>query len=97
QAMTENSGLTGQVMTLVAELAASGVEQVKGIDLNNNSITAIQSVTQTTASTAEESASASQEIAAQAQILGSVTSDIDSVVGGAGNAKTDRTEIVFGG
>jgi hypothetical protein len=46
--------------------------QVRGIDLISKAISHIESITQTTAANAEETASASEEIAAEVEILGSV-------------------------
>lgn len=64
--MAENSQLAGQVIKLADELAASGVEQVRGIELISKSISSKETVTPATAASAGESASASEEIAAQA-------------------------------
>jgi len=82
-AMAENFQLAGQVMKLVEELAASGIEQVRGIDLISKSISNMESITQTTAASAEESASASEEIAAQAQTLSSFANELEEIVSGA--------------
>ncbi len=82
-AMTENFQLAEQVNKLAEELAASGVEQVRGIDLISKSISSMETVTQSTAASAEESASASEEIAAQAQTLTSIASELKNIVGGA--------------
>ena len=79
--------LAGQVMKLVEELAASGVEQVRGIDLISRSISNMEGITQTTAASAEESASVSEEIAAQAQTLSSFASELERIVGGAAAQK----------
>jgi methyl-accepting chemotaxis protein len=86
-AMAENFQLAGQVMKLVEELAASGVEQVRGIDLISKSISNMEGITQTTAASAEESASASEEIAAQAQTLSSFASELERIVSGAAAQK----------
>lgn len=82
-AMTENSQLAGQVTKLVEELGASGIEQVRGIELITQSISSMETITQTTAASAEESASASEEIAAQAETLRSVASELETIVSGA--------------
>ena len=88
--MTENFRLAGEVTQLVEELAASGVEQVRGIDLISRSISQIESITQTTAASAEESASASQEIAAQAQTLRSAASELETIVSGHASRRAER-------
>jgi len=82
-AMAENFQLAGQVTKLVEELAASGVEQVRGIDVISKAISDMESITQTTAANAEESASASEEIAAQAQTLSSFANELEKIVSGA--------------
>jgi methyl-accepting chemotaxis protein len=82
-AMAENGQLAGRVVNLVEELSASGVEQVRGIDLISKAISEIETVTQRSAASAEESASASQEIAAQAETLRSIACELDGIVSGA--------------
>jgi methyl-accepting chemotaxis protein len=82
-AMAENFQLAGQVIKLADELAASGVEQVRGIELISKSISSMETVTQATAGSAEESASASEEIAAQAQTLSSIANELEEIVSGA--------------
>ncbi len=91
-AMAENVRLAGQVTKLIEELAASGVEQVRGIDLITKSISSMESITQSTAASAEESASASEEIAAQAQTLSSAAGELQTIVGGsaARNSRSAR-------
>lgn len=84
-AMAENFQLAGQVTNLIEELAACGIEQVRGIDLISKSISQIESITQSTASSAEESASASQQIAAQAHTLRSAASELQTIVRGGGS------------
>jgi methyl-accepting chemotaxis protein len=82
-AMAENFQLAGQVIKLADELAASGVEQVRGIELISKS-----TVTQATAASAEESASASEEIAAQAWTLSSIANELEKIVPGAADYQT---------
>lgn len=83
EAMANNLQLAGRVTKLVGELAASGDEQVRGMDLISNAIVSMETVAQGTAASAEESASASQEIAAQAQTLGSFARELETIVSGA--------------
>ena len=82
-AMAENYQLAGQVTQFVEELATSGIEQVRGIELIAKSISGMEAITQTTAASAEESASASEEIAAQAGTLRSLASELESIIRGA--------------
>ena len=55
-----------QVDELVAEIATASREQSQGIDQVNTAVTQMDKVTQTNAASAEESASASEELTAQA-------------------------------
>ncbi len=50
-------------------------------------------VTQQNAATAEESASASEEMTAQAQTLLDLVSDLESQVGGSRNDKSQKTQV----
>jgi len=86
-AMAENFELAGQVTNLVDELAASGVEQVRGIKLISQSISDMERVTNSAAASAEQSASASQQIAAQAHALRSVATELEGIVTGAGRSR----------
>ena len=82
-AMAVNFELAGQVTKLVEEVAVSGTEQVRGIKLISQSIASMRTITNNSAANAEESASASEEIAAQAQTLRSVASELETIVSGA--------------
>ena len=56
----------GKTSTLVGEIAAASQEQAKGIDQVNTAVAQMDKVTQQNAANAEESASASEELSAQA-------------------------------
>jgi len=86
-AMAENYQLAGQVVQLIEELAASGIEQVRGVELITQSISSMESVTQSTAASAEQSASAGEEIAAQAETLRSVATELEALVNGATSSR----------
>lgn len=67
---------------LMAEIAAASKEQSQGIEQVNIAVSEMDKVTQTNAATAEESASASTELSAQAAALHTATNDLKVMVGG---------------
>jgi len=75
-----------QVDELVAEIATASREQSQGIDQVNTAVTQMDKVTQTNAAAAEESASASEELTAQAATLRELVGDLQTLVTGAGHA-----------
>ena len=75
-----------QVDELVAEIATASREQSQGIDQVNTAVTQMDKVTQTNAASAEESASASEELTAQAATLRELVADLQNLVTGAGHA-----------
>lgn len=62
-AMAANLALAKQVTQLTEELAGATTEQVRGAEMIAQAVSQVKQVTQTTAANAEETASASQEIA----------------------------------
>jgi methyl-accepting chemotaxis protein len=85
---------------LVSEIAAASQEQAQGIDQVNTAVSQMDKVTQQNAANAEESASASEELSAQAESTKEVVSQLVALVGGAGSqttrsgqAKADRHHI----
>jgi uncharacterized phage infection (PIP) family protein YhgE len=87
----------GKTTDLVGEIAAASQEQAKGIDQVNTAVSQMDKVTQQNAANAEESASASEELSAQAESMKEVVSQLVALVGGAatpqvrsGGTKTDR-------
>jgi methyl-accepting chemotaxis protein/methyl-accepting chemotaxis protein-1 (serine sensor receptor) len=83
RAITESST---QVKTLVDEVNMGSQEQARGIDQIAKAVAQMDQVTQTTAASAEESASASEELSAQAQALNQVVSDLGALVGTDGHS-----------
>ncbi|MBW2078274.1 MAG: chemotaxis protein, partial [Deltaproteobacteria bacterium] len=69
EAFTEVATAATKVGELVGEIAAASQEQNKGIDQVNQAVAEMDKVTQANAANAEESASASEEMSAQAQEL----------------------------
>jgi hypothetical protein len=80
-----------QVDNLVGEIASASVEQTEGIAQVNTAVSQMDSVTQSNAAVAEESAAASQELSAQAVVLqDSVEQLLSLVEGGGGNPPPAR-------
>ena len=74
--------------TLASEIATASGEQSQGIDQINIAISQIDQVTQTNASAAEETASASEELNAQAMSLKHAVEQVNVLVGGASIRKS---------
>jgi methyl-accepting chemotaxis protein len=72
------------VKTLVDEVNTGSQEQARGIDQISKAIAQMDQVTQGTAASAEESASASEELSAQAQALNHIVAELGTLVGGSG-------------
>jgi methyl-accepting chemotaxis protein len=70
-----------QLDTLVGEIATASTEQSQGIGQVTIAISQMDKVTQANAAGAEESAAASQDLNAQADVLSSAVSDLQRLVG----------------
>ena len=80
------SGITthaSKVATLVQEVQQGSGEQARGIDQMVKTISMMNQVTQSTAANAEEGASASEELSAQAETLAQVVRDLEQLIGSA--------------
>jgi methyl-accepting chemotaxis protein len=69
---------------LIGEVSAASDEQSKGIEQIGTAVTQMDKLTQSNAANAEESASASEELAAQAKELGDMVQVLVGIVKGAG-------------
>ncbi|HPS54621.1 MAG TPA: methyl-accepting chemotaxis protein [Sedimentisphaerales bacterium] len=79
---------------LVGEIAAATQEQAQGIGQVNTAIAQMDKVTQQNAANAEESASASEELSAQAESMNEIVSQLSALVGGnveSSGSKTSST------
>ena len=85
EAIEDNATHTGKVGQLVAEVTAASREQSQGIDQINTAVAEMDKVTQSNAANAEESASASEELNAQATELNETVAVLGKVVGGGSN------------
>jgi methyl-accepting chemotaxis protein len=72
---------TDEVMALVADVNSGSQHQRKGIDGIAQSLAQIEQVTQRSAANAEETASASEEMAAQAKTLRHIVEALETMVG----------------
>jgi len=79
-----------KVDELVTEVAAASHEQSQGITQINLAVGQMDKVTQSNAASAEESASASEELDAQAKSLKKTVGDLLGLIGGHHPSKTDR-------
>jgi len=93
--VAESSSKVGE---LVAEIAAASNEQSKGIDQVNIAVTDMDKVVQQNAANAEESASASEEMNAQAEQMKVMVGNLVSIIDGSNNdgnvTKTSSHQIV---
>jgi len=77
----------GKTTDLVSEIAAASQEQAQGIDQVNTAVSQMDKVTQQNAANAEESASASEELSAQAESMKEIVGQLVAMVGGANSQK----------
>ncbi|MFH1009667.1 MAG: methyl-accepting chemotaxis protein [bacterium] len=82
-ALDEVTGSTTKVASLVTEIAAASDEQAQGVEQVNMAINQMDKVTQRNAANAEESASASEELAGQADMMRESLKDLFALVKGA--------------
>ncbi|MHC4214314.1 MAG: methyl-accepting chemotaxis protein [Planctomycetota bacterium] len=90
--LEEIVGGIGKTTDLVGEIAAASQEQAQGIDQVNTAVTQMDKVTQQNAANAEESASASEELSAQAEGMNRIVGDLTALVGG--NRTNTQTQTV---
>jgi len=86
----------GKTSDLVGEIAAASQEQAQGIEQVNTSVTQMDKVTQQNAANAEESASASEEMNAQAQSMNDAVQELVALVGGTSAGKGNSSTWVKG-
>jgi methyl-accepting chemotaxis protein len=72
----------GKTTDLVSEIAAASQEQAQGINQVNTAVAQMDKVTQQNAANAEESASASEQLSAQAETINEVANTLAALVGG---------------
>ena len=72
----------GKTTDLIGEIAAASKEQAQGIDQVNTAVAQMDKVTQQNAANAEESASASEQLTAQAESMNEIVTQLAMLVGG---------------
>ena len=85
EAFTGIAASASKVGNLVEEIAAASQEQSHGIDQINKAVAEMDKVTQQTAANAEESASASEEMNAQAEQMKHISTTLVTIIGGSSN------------
>jgi methyl-accepting chemotaxis protein len=83
-----------KVTSLVNEVNAASGEQAQGIDQINTAMAQMDQVTQATAASSEEGASAAEELGAQAEEMMKVVKDLAALVGGAQGTR-ERTSATY--
>ncbi|NLZ03737.1 MAG: hypothetical protein GXY19_01015 [Phycisphaerae bacterium] len=87
----------GKTTDLVSEIAAASQEQAQGIDQVNTAIAQMDKVTQQNAANAEESASASEQLSAQAETMNEMVNELAALVGGAARIATNTKRTAKSG
>ena len=82
EALNENGKLARQITELIGEVKAASNEQQEGIEQINLAMTQIDQVTQAVAANGEESASASEELNAQAVTLLDAVGKLGEIING---------------
>ena len=90
QAITQEAD---KVKTLIDEVDASSKEQAQGIEQISGTVAGMDQVTQRTAASAEQSASASEELNAQSRALIAVIARLEAMVGSERNRIESRRPI----
>jgi methyl-accepting chemotaxis protein len=77
---------------LIKEITSATHEQAQGVDQVNTAVAQMDKVTQSNAASAEESASSSEQLSAQADALKNLVEDLLSLVAGAGAQRGDAVD-----
>jgi methyl-accepting chemotaxis protein len=91
EAFKRAASSTSKAGELVAEIAAATNEQAQGITQINTAVSEMDKVTQHNAANAEESASASEEMATQSRQLSEMVDDLVALIGG-GSKSTEPSK-----
>ena len=92
--LTEITSTIAKVNDLVSEISAASNEQAQGIDQINQAVSQMDKVTQGNAANAEESASASEEMSAQASQMKDMVGELVAVIRGANDNITQPVRKV---
>jgi methyl-accepting chemotaxis protein len=88
KSLDEVAAAVGQVNSMISEIAAASTNQAHGVSEVNSAVRQVDVVTQSNAAAAEESASASVEMAHQAQQLLVLVDDLQALVGGSSGRRS---------
>jgi len=94
EAFRENIVMSNKIAGLIDEIAAASGEQAQGIGQINTAINEMDKVTQSQAATSEESASASEELNAQAVGMKGFVADLNAIITGHTNIDAPAQEAV---
>ncbi len=89
--LTQTVESVNKLSQLIGEVASASAEQAKGVEQIGTAVTQMDKLTQTNAANAEESASASEELSAQANELRDMVSTLVSIVAGASDSSGLRS------
>lgn len=87
-AFGEVSGSSAKIGQLVSEISSASQEQVNGVSQINSAIIEIDQVTQQNAANSEESASASEEMNAQAYAMKDIVAELNALINGSRNSQS---------
>jgi methyl-accepting chemotaxis protein len=90
EALTEITSQAKKVNELMSEISAATQEQSQGIGQVNQAIVQMENVTQQNAAGAEQSASAAEELNAQADSMKKIVQELSELMNGATNALYDN-------
>lgn len=97
EAFKENVAVAGKIGQLIDEIATASQEQAHGIAQINIAVAEMDKVTQQAAANAEESASAAEELNAQAEQTQGYVYELSAVVGGSHQTGTIQKSSFTGG
>lgn len=83
-----------RVDTMIADIATASSEQSEGLDQVSTALTQMDQVTQNNASSAEETASAAEELSAQSVVMQESVATLMRLIGGARKAASMREDRV---
>ena len=92
-AFSQVSQSTAKIGELVAEIAAASKEQAQGIDLVSKAMTEMDKITQRNVVGSEESASAAEEMNAQAERMNGIVAELQSLVSGNGQGAAEGSGL----
>jgi methyl-accepting chemotaxis protein len=96
QTFNEVAAASRKIGELINEISTASREQAQGVDQINKTITAMESVTQNNAASAEESAAASEELKVQASQMQEIVNALQGILEGGSYAKYEAPGKIQG-